>query len=107
MFRPTHSSVEAKALLAASDGRTEPMALAGRIMVMRPFGGGAFADVQDGPGRVQLFASKEVLGEERFAQFLQLKRGDWVGARGPMFYTRRGEPTLEVHSFELLTPAMR
>jgi lysyl-tRNA synthetase class 2 len=107
MFRPTHSSVEAKALLAASEGRTEPMALAGRIMVMRPFGGGAFADMQDGPGRVQLFASKEVLGDERFAQFLQLKRGDWVGGRGPMFYTRRGEPTLEVHSFELLTAAMR
>ena len=107
MFKPTHSSVEAKALLAASEGRTESMALAGRIMVMRPIGGGAFADVQDGRGRVQFFASKEVLGEERFAGFLELKRGDWLGARGPMFYTRRGEPTLEVHSFELLTAAMR
>jgi lysyl-tRNA synthetase class 2 len=107
MFKPTHSGVEAKALLAASDGRTEPLALAGRITVMRPIGGGAFADVLDAKGRVQLFASKDVLGDERFARFLDLKRGDWIGARGPMFSTRRGEPTLEVHEFELLTSALR
>ena len=107
MFKPTHSGVEAKALLAASDGRTEPMALAGRITVMRPIGGGAFADVLDGSGRVQLFASKDVLGDEGFAKFLDLKRGDWIGARGPMFNTKRGEPTLEVHEFQLLTAALR
>ena len=108
VFRPTHTSVEAKALLAAAaDGRTEQLALAGRIMVMRPIGGGAFADVLDGSGRVQLFASREVIGDELFARFLDLKRGDWLGARGPMFSTRRGEPTLEVHSFELLTSSLR
>ena len=107
MFRPTHSSVEAKALLEASEGRTEPLALAGRITVMRPIGGGAFADILDAGGRVQLFASREILGDELFAQFLDLKRGDWLGARGPMFYTRRREPTLEVHAFELLTAALR
>jgi len=107
VFRPTHSSVEAKALLEASEGRTEPLALAGRITVMRPIGGGAFADILDAGGRVQLFASREILGDELFAQFLDLKRGDWLGARGPMFYTRRREPTLEVHAFELLTAALR
>jgi lysyl-tRNA synthetase class 2 len=107
VFRPTHSSVGAKALLEASEGRTEPLALAGRITVMRPIGGGAFADILDAGGRVQLFASRDILGDELFAQFLDLKRGDWLGARGPMFYTRRREPTLEVHAFELLTAALR
>jgi len=107
MFRPTHSSVEAKALLAASEGRTEPLALAGRILVKRPIGGGAFIDVMDGAGRIQLFASKDILGDDLFARFLDLDRGDWVGARGPMFSTRRGEPTLEVHEFALLTKALR
>jgi lysyl-tRNA synthetase class 2 len=107
VFKPTQSSVEAKALLAASEGRTEPMSVAGRITVMRPIGGGAFADVLDGAGRIQLFASKEVVGDEHFAEFVDLKRGDWVGARGPMFYTRRGEPTLEVHEFQPLTRALR
>jgi lysyl-tRNA synthetase class 2 len=107
VFKPTHSSVEAKALLAASEGRTQPMSLAGRITVMRPIGGGAFADVLDVAGRVQLFASKDVMGDEHFAQFLDLKRGDWIVGRGPMFYTRRGEPTLEVHEFQPQTRALR
>src|SRR5207302_1020815 len=32
---------------------------------------------------------------------------DIVGARGPMFTTRRGEPTIEVREFALLTKALR
>jgi hypothetical protein len=107
MFRPTHSSVDAKAELASLGERYQHVALAGRIMVMRPIGGGAFAYVLDGAGRVQFFASKEILGEDQFERFLDLKRGDWIGGRGQMFNTRRGEPTLEVHSFELLTRALR
>lgn len=107
MFRPTHSSESAKALLALHKERTDPLAVAGRLMVKRLHGGSAFADLQDGAGRLQLFASREILGQERFDAFADLDPGDIVGARGPMFYTRRGEPSVEVHAFELLTKAMR
>jgi lysyl-tRNA synthetase class 2 len=107
MFRPTHSSETAKALLAQHKERTDPVAVAGRVMVKRLHGGSAFADLQDGAGRLQLFASREIVGAERFDAFADLDPGDIVGARGPMFYTRRGEPSVEVHSFELLTKAMR
>ena len=107
VFRPTHSSETAKALLAKHKDRTDPVAVAGRVMVKRLHGGSAFADLQDGAGRVQLFASREIVGPERFDAFSDLDPGDIVGARGPMFYTRRGEPSVEVHEFELLTKAMR
>jgi lysyl-tRNA synthetase class 2 len=107
MFRPTHSSEAAKALLALHKERTDPVAVAGRVMVKRLHGGSAFADLQDGAGRLQLFASREILGADRFDAFADLDPGDIVGARGPMFYTRRGEPSVEVHEFELLTKAMR
>jgi len=107
MFRPTHSSETAKALLDLQKDRTDPVAVAGRVMVKRLHGGSAFADLQDGAGRLQLFASREILGVERFDAFADLDPGDIVGARGPMFYTRRGEPSVEVHEFELLTKAMR
>ncbi len=105
-FRPTHSSEEAKAALAGTE-RTDPVAVAGRIMVKRLHGGSAFADLQDGAGRVQLFASREVLGAEAFERFTQLDPGDIAGAKGPMFTTRRGEPTLEVNELELMTKALR
>jgi len=107
MFRPTHSSETAKALLALHKERTDPVAVAGRVMVKRLHGGSAFVDLQDGAGRLQLFASREILGADHFDAFAELDPGDIVGARGPMFYTRRGEPSVEVHSFELLTKAMR
>jgi lysyl-tRNA synthetase class 2 len=105
-FKPTHSSVQAKALLGDSD-RTDPIALAGRLMVKRLHGGSAFADVQDGAGRIQLMASREILGAHAFELFADLDPGDVIGVKGPMFRTRRGEPTLEVHSAQLLTKALR
>jgi lysyl-tRNA synthetase, class II len=107
-FKPTHSSATAKELLNASGGdKTEPVAVAGRVMVKRLHGGSAFADLQDGAGRIQLFASRDVVGADQFDRFTELDPGDIVGARGPMFTTRRGEPTVEVHEFVLLTKALR
>jgi lysyl-tRNA synthetase class 2 len=105
-FRPTHSSEAAKELLG-TDERTPPVAVAGRLMVKRLQGGLAFADLRDGKGRIQLMATKEILGEEEFAKFADLDAGDIIGATGPIFRTRRGEVTLEVHSFRLLTKSLR
>jgi len=105
-FKPSHSTLEARALLGDGD-RTDPVAVAGRMMVKRLHGGSAFADLQDGAGRVQLFASRDILGEKAFDLFADLDPGDVIGVKGPMFRTRRGEPTVEVHSFQLLTKALR
>src|SRR5260370_19854116 len=70
-------------------------------------GGSAFADLQDEAGRSQLFASRDLLGERDFDLFADLDGGDLVGVRGPIFRTRRGEVTVEVHSFQLLTKSLR
>ena len=105
-FKPTHSTAEARALLG-DDDRTEPVAVAGRLMVKRLMGGSAFADLQDEAGRIQLFASRDLLGERDFDLFADLDAGDLVGVRGPIFRTRRGEVTVEVHSFQLLTKSLR
>jgi lysyl-tRNA synthetase, class II len=105
-FKPTHSTAEARALLGDAE-RTEEVALAGRLMVKRLMGGSAFADLQDQAGRIQLFASRDILGEHDFELFADLDAGDLIGVRGPIFRTRRGEVTLEVHSFQLLTKSLR
>jgi len=105
-FKPTHSTAEARALLGDSE-RTEPVAVAGRLMVKRLMGGSAFADLQDEVGRIQLFASRDILGERDFDLFAELDAGDLVGLNGPIFRTRRGEVTVEVHAFQLLTKSLR
>jgi lysyl-tRNA synthetase, class II len=106
-FKPTHTTVEARALLGEGDRTTEEVALAGRMMVKRLHGGSAFADLQDGAGRIQLFASRDILGPAAFELFADLDPGDVIGVKGPMFRTRRGEPTVEVHLVQLLTKALR
>ncbi|TMF16887.1 MAG: lysine--tRNA ligase [Chloroflexi bacterium] len=105
-FHPTHSTDAAKALLGDAE-RTEPVSVAGRLMVKRLQGGLVFADLQDGRGRIQLMANRNVLGEEEFSRFADLDVGDIVGVTGPIFRTRRGEITLEVQSFQLLTKSLR
>ena len=76
-------------------------------MVKRVQGGLVFADLQDGLGRIQLMATRSILGDEEFERFADLDLGDIVGVTGPIFRTKRGEITLEVHSFRLLTKALR
>src|SRR2546427_7781185 len=76
-------------------------------MVKRLQGGLVFADLQDGRGRIQLMATRNVLGEEEFSRFADLDVGDIIGVTGPIFRTKRGEITLEAHSFQLLTKSLR
>ena len=103
---PTNTTEGAKALLGDAE-RSRPVALAGRLMVKRLQGGLVFADLQDGHGRIQLMANRNVLGEEEFSRFADLDAGDIIGASGPIFRTKRGEITLEVHSIQLLTKSLR
>jgi lysyl-tRNA synthetase, class II len=105
-FKPTQSSESAKALLGDAE-RTEPVSLAGRLMVKRLQGGLVFADLRDAAGRIQLMASRSIVGEDAFARFADLDVGDIVGVTGPVFRTKRGEITVEVHSFQLLTKSLR
>jgi len=105
-FKPTNSTVAAKELLGEAE-RTESVSLAGRLMVKRVQGGLVFADLQDGRGRIQLMATRAILGDEEFARFADLDLGDILGVTGPIFRTKRGEVTLEVSSFQLLTKSLR
>jgi len=92
-FKPTQSSESAKALLGEAE-RTEPVSLAGRLMVKRLQGGLVFADLRDGKGRIQLMASRSIEGDEEFARLADLDVGDIIGVTGPIFRTKRGEITV-------------
>ena len=100
--------------LRAAHGTLEPgessgsgTAVAGRLMARRKHGRAAFADLQDSAGRIQLLLRQDVLGEDLYEQFLDLDVGDWVGASGEVVRSRRGELSVAVQSFELLSKALR
>src|SRR5215469_8559130 len=80
--------------------------IAGRLMSIRTAGKTLFADLHDRTGRLQLYVRKDELGDERFADWLDLDRGDIIGASGFMFRSKKGDLTLHVKSFEVLGKAL-
>ena len=80
---------------------------AGRIMGLREHGKAAFADLQDESGRFQLFLSEKVIGEDGFNLFLSFDIGDIVGVEGEVFKTKRGELSLSIAKFELLSKSLQ
>ncbi len=110
--KQTHTSLEAIEAFEKSELENDDapikVTLAGRIRALRTMGKIAFAHIDDREGRIQLFFRVNDLGEEKMAEldkFFDL--GDFIQASGHMFRTRRGEVTLYVHDFLMLSKALR
>ena len=86
---------------------SDPISVVGRITGRRVMGGASFFDLTDGSGRIQLHASKDYLGEERFEGFNQCELGDFIGVNGIVFRTKRGELSVKVDGFSMLAKALR
>ncbi|HEX3563925.1 MAG TPA: OB-fold nucleic acid binding domain-containing protein, partial [Acidimicrobiales bacterium] len=91
--------------LAAGDETGEMVSVAGRLMLNRPQGKVAFSELRDSSGAVQLFALAKTTGD--FEAFTRLSLGDWIGARGEVVRTRRGELSVKVTEWVLLAEARR
>ncbi len=76
-------------------------------MARRVQGKIAFLELQDMSGTMQLFCRINALGEDAFARLCDLDVGDWMGAHGTMMRTRRGQLSVAVDSFELLSKSLR
>ena len=111
-YKPSHNTQEAVALFeevekrSDPESRTEELSVAGRLLTMRNMGKASFASIKDGSGGLQLHLRRDVLGEG-YDFIKELDLGDFVGAKGPLFRTRTGEITLEVHELTLLAKSLR
>jgi len=92
--------------LAPGSDTGEQVRVAGRLMILRRHGKLAFGDLQDPSGRIQLFATAESLGEG-LSSFSDLDIGDLIGAWGTVMSTRRGELSVRIDGFELLTKSLQ
>lgn len=96
---------EYKDLPAESEtGRT--VSLAGRLMSKRVMGKASFAHLRDAKGDIQIFAKRDVLGEEAYAAFKKLDVGDIIGCKGEVFRTRMGELSVRVTEITLLSKSL-
>ena len=120
-FKPRHHAADLQQQYGKMDNavlepQAVPVAVAGRMMLKRIMGKASFATLQDGSfgpagsenhGRIQLFISRDALGEAAYAAFKHGDLGDIIGAEGLLFKTRTGELSVKVSSLRLLTKSLR
>src|SRR5258708_5504546 len=82
-----------------SNEEIEPKAvkatIAGRMMLKRVMGKASFATAQDMSGRIQLYITRDAVGEAAYEAFKHYDLGDILGARGTLFKTKTGELSLK------------
>lgn len=110
-FAPSHQANEVAELHVDNDAEflqdfQESYAIAGRIMARRDFGKAAFIQLQDGSGRLQVYVSRDQVGEETFGHFRKFDIGDIIGVTGVPFRTKTNELSLRASSIQLLTKSL-
>ncbi len=106
-FATTHFSGEAIKAYVEGQENTVPVAVAGRLVVIRDMGKSQFVKILDQEGQLQLYVKKDVVGDEAYAAFRKFDLGDIIGAKGTLFRTKTGEITVRVESLLLLAKALR
>ena len=82
--------------------------LAGRIRIIRAHGGLTFVELDDGTDKIQISLQKSKIGEKAYKFFIDnFDAGDFVETRGILFKTKRGEKTLEVSNYKILSKSLR
>lgn len=113
-WESTHHAAELQEKFGELPGGEEAsleVALAGRIMARRIMGKLAFFTLQDETGTIQLYLEQKRLqaniGQEAFKQLKQLTDiGDILGAKGTIKRTEKGELSVYVSEYTILTKSL-
>ncbi len=88
--------------------KKEKVHLVGRIMSIRGQGGLMFFNFNDGTGLFQGLLKKDEMDEKVFDLFNDtVDIGDFVEICGGLFITKRGEKTIKVESWRMLSKSLR
>ncbi|KAM7486793.1 hypothetical protein LguiA_002802 [Lonicera macranthoides] len=90
-----------------SNTESDCVSIAGRIVARRAFGKLAFLTLRDDSGTIQLYCEKERLVNDQFERLKTLVDiGDILGASGSIKRTEKGELSVCVNSFSILTKSL-
>lgn len=104
-FSVTARSGEVKENFGAWEGKE--VSVAGRLMSRRVMGKASFSHIQDGEGRIQIYVTRQDVGEDVYASYKKdFDIGDIVGVRGTVFKTQTGEVSIHATHFEMLTKSL-
>lgn len=103
-YEVTSTSAKIKENYDEMEGQT--VRLAGRLMSKRGMGKVVFCNLQDSAGQIQLYAKFDEMDEAAFERFKKNDIGDIVGVQGDVFRTQRGEISVRIHEFTLLSKSL-
>ena len=92
---------------AIMDAQPIHVSIAGRMMFKRVMGKASFCNIQDLKGNIQVYASKDALGEESYADFKKSDIGDIYGIKGWLFRTMTGEISIHAEEMTLLSKSLQ
>lgn len=104
----THTIKDVLAFFDAMQAANEVVVIVGRVMSMRVHGGSAFLDLFDGTDRLQVFFSKDEIGEKEYTLLIDaIDMGDFIEVRGVPFITKRGAQAVGAQGWMVLTKALQ
>jgi len=104
-FKPDRSV--AQVLENFKEETPEKVILAGRLKSKRVMGKASFGHIEDMTGQIQLYAARDVLGEEEYKIFKTFDLGDRIGVEGETFRTHMGEISIKVLKITLLAKCIQ
>ena len=84
----------------------QEVSIAGRIMSKRDMGKASFSHIQDQQGKIQIYVKIDEVGADQYEWFKKLDIGDIMGVKGIVFRTRRGEISVQVKEYTLLSKSL-
>ena len=103
----THTAAETLAHFDALQSEGQEITLTGRLVLLREMGKSAFAHLEDGTARIQIYFKQDTIGEDAFRHIKLLDLGDFLEVTGALFTTRTGEKTLAVRRYAVLSKSLR
>lgn len=86
---------------------SEIVSIAGRLKFKRVAGKSTFANIEDESGNIQIYYSRDSIGEDNYANFKKnLEVGDIIIVRGYAFLTQTGEFSIHAEEITLATKAI-
>jgi lysyl-tRNA synthetase class 2 len=80
--------------------------VAGRVLTLRGHGRATFATLADGEGELQIYVRADGVGEGGYRMLAELDRGDFIGVKGRLMRTRKGELSVEASELSFLAKAL-
>ncbi len=103
----THTIFEVLDKFSELSKQEEEIYLVGRIRSQRGHGKASFLNIEDGTGSIQGLIRADGVGSSRYEFYNEIfDIGDFIQVKGVLFVTQRGEKTINISDFKIISKGL-